>query len=256
MKLNIWSWNVNGLRAVLTKGFTDVITQEKPDIIGLQETKLQAHQIPEEISNLEGYHQYWSHAVRKGYSGTLLLSKPEPLALEDAFQVEEFDTEGRINIAEYEHFFLFNIYFPNGQKDDVRLQYKLRFYDRALEVMEAKRRTGKAVLVAGDYNTAHKEIDLANPKENEKYSGFLPIERAWLDKIVAAGWVDTFRMFDPSPQQYSWWSYRAAARPRNIGWRIDYFFVNEEHKQLVTAAGIRQDIMGSDHCPVFVELTL
>lgn len=256
MKLNIWSWNVNGLRAVLTKGFSDVITQEKPDIVGLQETKLQAHQIPEEISNLEGYHQYWSHAERKGYSGTLLLSKPEPLALEDSFQVEEFDTEGRINIAEYEHFFLFNIYFPNGQKDDVRLQYKLRFYDRALEVMEAKRRTGKAVLVAGDYNTAHKEIDLANPKENEKYSGFLPIERAWLDKIVAAGWVDTFRMFDPSPQQYSWWSYRAAARPRNIGWRIDYFFVNQEHQQLITAAGIRQDIMGSDHCPVFVELTL
>ncbi len=256
MKLNIWSWNVNGLRAVLTKGFSDVITQEKPDIVGLQETKLQAHQIPEEISNLEGYHQYWSHAERKGYSGTLLLSKPEPLGFEDAFQVEEFDTEGRINIAEYEHFFLFNIYFPNGQKDDVRLQYKLRFYDRALEVMEAKRRTGKAVLVAGDYNTAHKEIDLANPKENEKYSGFLPIERAWLDKIVAAGWVDTFRMFDPSPQQYSWWSYRAAARPRNIGWRIDYFFVNQEHQHLITAAGIRQDIMGSDHCPVFVELTL
>ncbi|HNQ43528.1 MAG TPA: exodeoxyribonuclease III [Candidatus Cloacimonadota bacterium] len=256
MKLKIWSWNVNGLRAVLNKGFIDIINQEKPDIIGLQETKLQAHQIPEEVTALDQYHQYWSHAVKKGYSGTLLLSKPEPIGFTDAFQVEEFDTEGRINIAEYEQFFLFNIYFPNGQKDDERLQYKLRFYDKALEIMEAKRSTGKAVLVAGDYNTAHKEIDLANPKENEKYSGFLPIERAWLDKIVAAGWVDTFRSYDPSPQQYSWWSYRAAARPRNIGWRIDYFFVNQEHQHLITAAGIRPDIMGSDHCPVFVELTL
>ena len=136
------------------------------------------------------------------------------------------------------------------------MAYKLRFYDRCLEVMEEKRQTGKIVLVAGDYNTAHHPIDLANPKENEKTSGFLPIERAWLDKLVEHGWVDTFRAFNSSPQQYSWWSYRAGARPRNVGWRIDYFWVNAEAMQYVTAAGIRQDIEGSDHCPVWVELTL
>ncbi len=256
MKIKIWSWNVNGLRAVLNKDFIKTIRSNTPDIIGLQETKLQEHQIPEELNELSEYHKYWSHALRKGYSGTALFSIEQPLAFEEAFGVEEFDTEGRINIAEYEHFFLFNIYFPNGAMSDERLAYKLRFYDKALEVMEAKRKSGKAVFVAGDYNTAHREIDLARPKENENISGFLPIERAWLDKITASGWVDTFRQFDSSPDQYSWWSYRAGARPRNIGWRIDYFFVNKEHLHLVAQAGIRQDVMGSDHCPVYVELTL
>jgi exodeoxyribonuclease III len=222
----------------------------------LQETKLQEHQIPAEMSELTEYHKYWSHAERKGYSGTALLSKIQPLSFESALGEDEFDIEGRINIAEYEQFILFNIYFPNGGQGDERLAYKLRFYDKALEVMQAKRATGKAVLVAGDYNTAHHEIDLARPKENETVTGFLPIERAWLDKITDLGWVDTFRAFDPSGEQYSWWSYRAGARPRNIGWRIDYYFVDGEHQHLITNAGIRQDVMGSDHCPVFVELTL
>ena len=256
MVLNIWSWNVNGLRAVLNKGFIETIRHEQPDIIGLQETKLQEHQIPEGISELDEYLLYWSHAQRKGYSGTALFSKILPLSFSTEFGHEEFDTEGRINIAEYNSFILLNIYFPNGQKNDERLDYKLRFYDRCLEVMETKRSTGKIVLVAGDFNTAHKPIDLSNPKENEKTSGFLPIERAWLDKIQAAGWVDTYRYFDKSDKQYSWWSYRAMARPRNIGWRIDYFWVNSEALEFVEAAGIRQDIMGSDHCPVWVKLRI
>lgn len=256
MKLTLWSWNVNGLRAVLKKDFLDTLSREDIDVIGLQETKLQEHQIPPEMAELTQYHQYWSHAERKGYSGTALLSKIKPLSFETAFGEDEFDIEGRINIAEYEQFILFNIYFPNGGQGDERLAYKLRFYDKALEIMQAKRATGKAILVAGDYNTAHKEIDLARPKENETVTGFLPIERAWLDKLVEHGWVDTFRIFDPSAEQYSWWSYRAGARPRNIGWRIDYFFVDQEHQTLVTNAGIRQDVMGSDHCPVFVEITL
>jgi len=256
MKLTLWSWNVNGLRAVLKKDFLDTLAREDIDVIGLQETKLQEHQIPPEMAELTQYHQYWSHAERKGYSGTALLSKIKPLSFETAFGEDEFDIEGRINIAEYEQFILFNIYFPNGGQGDERLAYKLRFYDKALEIMQAKRATGKAILVAGDYNTAHKEIDLARPKENESVTGFLPIERAWLDKIVEHGWVDTFRIFDPSAEQYSWWSYRAGARPRNIGWRIDYFFVDQEHQGLITNAGIRQDVMGSDHCPVFVEITL
>jgi exodeoxyribonuclease-3 len=256
MKITIWSWNVNGLRAVMNKDFIQTIRKADVDIFGLQETKLQEHQIPGELSELADYHQYWSHAQRKGYSGTALFSKVKPISYIDAFGVDEFDTEGRINIAEYEHFILFNVYFPNGAMSDERLAYKLRFYDKALEVMEAKRQTGKAVLVAGDYNTAHKEIDLARPKENEKISGFLPIEREWLDKITKLGWVDTFRHHDPSPEQYSWWSYRAGARPRNIGWRIDYFFVDKEHLNMVSKAGIRQDVMGSDHCPVYIELIL
>ena len=256
MDLTIWSWNVNGLRAALNKGFVDVIKQNQPDIVGLQETKLQEHQIPAEMDMLSDYLMYWSHAQRKGYSGTAVLSKVLPQSFSTAFGNSEFDSEGRINIAEFGQFYLLNIYFPNGQKDDERLAYKLRFYDRCLEVMQDLRKSGKAVLVAGDYNTAHKEIDLANPKENEKTSGFLPIERAWLDKIAGLGWVDTFRHFDPSPQQYSWWSYRTFARQRNVGWRIDYFWIDTEHLSMVTGAGIRQDIEGSDHCPVWVTLTL
>ncbi len=254
--MKIWSWNVNGLRAVMKKDFLDIINREDNDIVGLQESKLQEHQIPEEMESLTQYHQYWSFAQRKGYSGTVLLSKVQPISFETSFGVEEFDTEGRINIAEYESFILFNIYFPNGGQGDERLAYKLRFYDKALELMEAKRKSGKMIIVGGDYNTAHHEIDLARPKENETVTGFLPIERAWLDKIVEHGWVDTFRHFDASPEQYTWWSYRTAARPRNIGWRIDYFFVNKEHLPRVKNAGIRQDIMGSDHCPVFIEINL
>jgi len=256
MDITLWSWNVNGLRAVLNKDFVSVINSEKPDILGLQETKLQEHQIPPELAGLAGYRDYWSHAHRKGYSGTAVFSAFTPLRVEHGIGVEEFDTEGRVLILEYERFILFNIYFPNGQKDDERLDYKLRFYDRMLEVMQAKRESGKMVIVTGDYNTAHHPIDLSNPKENEKTSGFLPIERAWLDKIVEHGWVDSFRVFHPEPQRYSWWSYRAGARPRNVGWRIDYFFVDAEHQSWVKDANIRDDIMGSDHCPVTLTITL
>lgn len=254
MKLTIWSWNVNGLRAIINKDFIKTIKKENPDILGIQETKLQAHQIPQELSALEGYHDLWSHGERKGYSGTAIFSKEKPIDFCEKFHTEEFDIEGRINIAEYENFILFNVYFPNGQQSEERLDYKLRFYDRALEVMQETRAKGKPVLVGGDYNTAHHPIDLARPKANENTSGFLRIERDWLDKIVAHGWVDTFREFNTQPEEYSWWSYRSGARARNVGWRIDYFFVNEEHLSIVKKAGIRQDIMGSDHCPVYVEI--
>ncbi len=256
MDVNIWSWNVNGLRAVLGKTFLQDVRKAAPDILCLQETKLQEHQIPDEINDLEGYHSHWSHAQKKGYSGTVTFSRFKPLIVEYGIGVEEFDSEGRIVITEFEQMILFNIYFPNGTRDDGRLDYKLRFYDRALEVMQEKRASGKMVLVTGDYNTAHHDIDLSNPRENEKISGFLPIERAWLDKIESLGWVDTFRMYHPEPERYSWWSYRAVARPRNIGWRIDYFFVDAEHRDWVRDADIRDDIMGSDHCPVTVRVTL
>jgi exodeoxyribonuclease-3 len=252
--LKLWSWNVNGLRAAMNKGFLDTLFANQPDIIGLQETKLQEEQIPTEILGLKDYHSYWSCAERKGYSGVCILSKLQPLSVVYGFGVPEFDNEGRIVIAEYESFFLFVIYFPNGQMNDTRLQYKLAFYDKCLEIMQTYRAKGKAVLVTGDYNTAHKPIDLARPKANETYSGFLPIERAWLDKIVEHGWVDTFRQFDSSPDKYSWWSFMGSARAKNVGWRIDYFFINQEHLAIVKNAGIRPDIMGSDHCPVFVEI--
>ena len=256
MRLKIWSWNVNGLRAVMNKDFIETIQKESPDIIGLQETKLQEHQIPPQMAELDKYQQYYSHAERKGYSGTALLTRIAPIKVEYGIGIAEFDNEGRIIITEYDKFILFSIYFPNGAQSDERLDYKLRFYDRFLEVMEEKRKTGKMVLISGDVNTAHKEIDLSNPKENEKISGFLPIERAWIDKLVALGWVDTFRHFNQNPEEYSWWSYRTAARSRNVGWRIDYFFVNQEDLPRVITAGIRQDIMGSDHCPVFVEVNV
>lgn len=256
MKLLLWSWNVNGLRAVLNKGFIEIIQREQPDILGIQETKLQEHQIPKELNTLNEYLIYWSHSSRKGYSGTGLFTKLLPLNFSTGFGNPEFDCEGRIIIAEYFKFIYLNIYFPNGQKDDERLSYKLRFYDRCLEIMEEKRSLGKIILVGGDFNTAHHPIDLANPKENEKTSGFLPVERAWLDKIEEIGWIDTFRYFDKSPEQYTWWSYRTKARPRNVGWRLDYFWVNKEGIEHIKKAGIRQDIEGSDHCPVFVELEI
>lgn len=256
MTLTLWSWNVNGLRAVMNKNFVKIVQSESPDILGLQETKLQQHQIPAELADLDNYHDFWSHATRRGYSGTAIFSKAKPLDVQYGFSTPEFDNEGRIIIAEYDSFILYNIYFPNGQMNDERLEYKLRFYDKCLEHMQMSRSKGKPVIVTGDYNTAHKEIDLANPKENSKYSGFLPIERAWLDKLVADGWVDTFRSFNSEPEQYTWWSYRATARPRNIGWRIDYFFVDAAHQSCVVDAGIRQDIMGSDHCPIYIKINL
>jgi len=256
MQQTIWSWNVNGLRAIMNKDFTRILNTEKPDILGLQETKLQGHQVPEELRSLEEYQSFWSHATRRGYSGTALFCRNKPLKVCYGFDSPEFDNEGRIIIAEYKSLIVYNIYFPNGQMNDERLDYKLRFYDRCLEHMEESRKSKKMVLVMGDYNTAHREIDLANPKENEKYSGFLPIERAWIDKLVKCGWVDSFRHFNQERDQYTWWSYRATARPKNIGWRIDYCFIDKEHLNKLVDAGIRQDIMGSDHCPIYVKVNL
>lgn len=252
--MKILSWNVNGLRAVIKKNFFEFLEEESPDILGLQETKLQEAQIPKKILDLEGYHKFWSFAERKGYSGVALFTKKEPLNVSYTMGVDRFDAEGRTIIAEFEDFTIINCYFPNGQMRDERLQYKLEFYDRMLEIMQEIRASGKHLIICGDFNTAHKEIDLANPKQNEKISGFLPIERAWLDKIIADNWVDSFREFNKEPDQYSWWTYRFGARSRNVGWRIDYFFVEKNYMPKIKNAFIRQDIMGSDHCPVGVEI--
>ena len=252
--MRIISWNVNGIRAAIRNGFKNWLDSESADIICLQEVKANKEQFISSFGSTNSLHITWNDAKRPGYSGVATLNKQQSISTELGFGIEEFDSEGRIILQEFEKFYLYNIYFPNGQRDQDRLDFKMRFYDSFLDHAENLRKTGKAIIACGDYNTAHKEIDLKNPKANEKNSGFLPIERAWMDKLVETGYVDTFRISNQEPEQYSWWTYRMNARSRNIGWRIDYFFINEEHKDMVKNAFILPEIMGSDHCPVGIEL--
>jgi len=254
--MKIYSWNVNGLRAVAKKSFFDWIAYEFPDILFLQETKLQDDTLSDELRNIEGYHSYFSHAEKKGYSGTAVYTKKEPDEVYYGFGIKEFDSEGRIVALRFGDNVMFNIYFPNGQMSEDRLKYKLDFYDAALDHFESLRKKGKNLLISGDYNTAHNEIDLKNAKANENYSGFLRIERDWLDKLVKTGYVDTFRHLYPDKVQYSWWSYRFNARKNNTGWRIDYHFVNKEFLPKVKDSYIMNDVYGSDHCPVVVDLDI
>jgi len=254
--MRLISWNVNGIRAAIRNRFFDWFNEDNADIVCMQEVKAREEQLDGRFDKLEDYSVTWNAAEKAGYSGTANLSKIKPLNIEHGLGIKEFDSEGRIILQEFEKFYLYNIYFPNGQRDQERLDYKMAFYDAYLEKAESLRKSGKAVITCGDYNTAHKEIDLKNPKANEKTSGFLPIERAWMDKLVSAGYVDTFRMFHEEPEQYSWWTYRFGARGRNVGWRIDYFFIDEEHKSMVKDAFIMQQVMGSDHCPVGIELDI
>jgi len=254
--MKIYSWNVNGLRAVAKKSFFDWIAYESPDILFLQETKLQDETLPPELKNIEGYHSYFSHAEKKGYSGTGVYTKKEPDEVSYGIGIKEFDSEGRIVKLRFGNVIMFNIYFPNGQMSEDRLKYKLDFYDALLDHLEALRKQGYSLLISGDYNTAHNEIDLKNAKANENYSGFLRIERDWLDKFVKTGYVDTFRTLYPDKVQYSWWSYRFNARKNNTGWRIDYHFVNKEFMSKVRDSYIMNDVYGSDHCPIVVELDI
>jgi exodeoxyribonuclease-3 len=248
--LNIVSWNVNGIRAAHKKGFLDWFTEASPDILCIQETKANKDQLPSELQQVDGYHNYFASAEKKGYSGVAMYTKTEPVSIQPGFGVERFDSEGRTIQADFGDFVLFGVYFPNGKSRDERLDYKMEFYDAFLDHIEGLRSQGRNIIICGDVNTAHKPIDLARPKENEKISGFLPIEREWIDKLLERGYIDTFRMFNEEPAQYSWWSQRAGARARNAGWRIDYFFVNDEFRGNVKSAAIHQDVMGSDHCPI------
>lgn len=254
MKLKLISWNVNGIRAVYKKGFYQWFASEKPDILCLQETKATSDQFPDELQNVEGYSAYFAEAEKKGYSGVALYSKLKPEKIETGFGIQRFDTEGRILIAYYDAFVLYNIYFPNGKASKERLQYKMEFYDAFLEHAENLRKKGKSIVMCGDVNTAHTEIDLARPKENENVSGFLPEERAWIDKLIAQGYTDTFRLFIKDGGHYSWWDYKTKARERNIGWRIDYFFVSNDLVPKVKDAFILDKVEGSDHCPVGIIL--
>ena len=252
--MRIYSWNVNGIRAVQKNGFIDWVLSEQPDILCLQETKIQGDQLTDELKQIPGYQAYFSFAERKGYSGVATYVKGEPLSVQYGIENPVFDREGRILITEYPEFTLLNIYFPNGQKDDTRLRYKMEFYEAILAYCDQLVAQGKKLVICGDYNTAHKEIDLKNPKSNEKRSGFLPEERAWMDKLVAHGYVDVFRHFNPDLVKYSWWSYKFKAREKGVGWRIDYHFVSENLLSRVKRAEILDDVMGSDHCPVMIEL--
>ena len=251
--IRLVSWNVNGLRAVIKKDFIETVAKLNADVLGIQETKLQADQLTAEMISIDGYQSYFSHATsKKGYSGVAAYSRLAPHEVDFNLGIERFDQEGRVLALDFDDFIYFNIYFPNGQMSDERLQYKLDFYQAFFEHTDALRQQGRSIVITGDFNTAHNEIDLANPKSNEKRSGFLPIERQWLDDIVSRGYIDTFRTLHPDTVQYSWWTYRFKARERNVGWRIDYFFVSEDlmEKGHVKEAYIDDSVSGSDHCPV------
>ena len=252
--MKIFSWNVNGVRAIEKKGFLDWIDNEDPDIVCIQETKAKVEQLGSSLIEDHGYHTYWHSAERPGYSGVATFSKVEPLFVQNGLGIDRFDREGRVLITEHENFLLYNIYFPNGQKDEIRLNYKLDFYDELLPIINEQVESGSNVIVTGDWNTAHFPIDLARPKENIKTSGFMPIEREKMDRYVDSGWIDTFRHFNTDPERYTWWTYRFGARQRNVGWRIDYFFVNESFISNIEDAEIHENIMGSDHCPVSITI--
>lgn len=260
-KLKLLSWNVNGIRAAEKKGFLNWLLKENPDILCVQETKAHIEQLSKDLLNPNGYKTFWCSGERKGYSGVATFiktdsTKIEPKKVETGFGINEYDSEGRILIHEFDDFILFNIYFPNGQRDNERLNYKLGFYDEFLKYVNNLKDKGKKIIVCGDINTAHKEIDLARPKENKDTSGFLPIEREWMDKFVNCGYIDTFRHFNKEGGHYTYWDPITRARERNVGWRIDYFFISPNLLKNLNSAFIMPDVMGSDHCPLGIEINL
>lgn len=254
--MRIVSWNVNGLRSLHRNDcIQPFLKATKPDIFCLQEVKALPEQLPEEVQNLPGYSSFFSPCtLKKGYSGVALYTRIEPLKVIYGMGIPEFDDEGRLIGAEYEDFWLLGVYFPNGGRGPERIEYKLRYYEAFLAFCQ-KLREQKPVIFCGDINTAHFPIDLARPKENAQTTGFLPIERAWLDEVVAAGYVDVFRHFNPNrAEAYTYWDQITRARDRNVGWRIDYFFVAEEFMREVRKADIHPDVFGSDHCPISITL--
>jgi len=258
-EVRLVSWNVNGLRAVLKKDFLDSMENLGADVLMVQETKLQEPQLTPEMTEINGSKPHWSFStVKKGYSGVGAWTRTSPKAVRHGIGIPEFDDEGRILELEYDKFTLFNVYFPNGQQSDERLDYKLRFYDAFFNYTNALKEKGRPVIICGDVNTAHNEIDLRHPKANSKRSGFLPVEREWIDKILAMGYVDTFRHLYPEEEKYSWWSYRFNARKNNAGWRIDYFYVSQDiiDNGWLKDAWIDNDTFGSDHCPIGLDLVI
>ena len=251
--MRLISWTVNGLRACVNKGFLDFFKEIDADIFCIQESKLQEGQIQLE---LEGYHQYWNYAVKKGYSGTAIFTKAEPLSVTYGIGKEEHDQEGRVITLEFSEFYMVTVYTPNSQNELARLPYRME-WERDFLAYLKELETRKPVVFCGDLNVAHQEIDLKNPKTNRKNAGFTDEEREKFSQLLDAGFIDTFRYFYPEQEQiYSWWSYRFKAREKNAGWRIDYFCVSEALKDRLEDAKIHTEIMGSDHCPVELDINL
>ncbi|HMK35556.1 MAG TPA: exodeoxyribonuclease III [Desulfomonilaceae bacterium] len=252
--IKLLSWNVNGIRSAHKKGFLEWLAATAPEILCVQETKVQPDQIPRALMEAEGYASHWHYANKKGYSGVALYTRMKPLSVDFSMGIPRFDEEGRFMRVDFSDFILFNVYFPNGKMGPERLKYKMEFYEAFVDLLESIRKTNNRLIFVGDVNTAHNEIDLARPKENAKVSGFLPVERAWMDKVVSLGYIDTFRRMHPDAVEYSWWDMKTRARQRNVGWRIDYVFVTDEMIDSVKDAFILGEVTGSDHCPVGIDV--
>ena len=256
--LTLYSWNVNGLRAVHRKGiFLDWLERTQPDILCLQETKCRPDQLSEELLHPPGYYTYWAVSERGGYSGVALYSKVPPQSVQVGLGIPEFDREGRTLVADYGDFALVNAYFPNGSRDHSRLSFKMQYNADFLNFIENLRRGGQSVIFCGDVNTAHQPIDLARPRQNQNTTGFLPIEREWIDRVVERGYLDIYRTLYPETAgAYTWWAQVTFSREKNVGWRLDYFFISPDLRPRVLDAAIHPDVLGSDHCPVSLTLDI
>lgn len=252
--MKLLSWNVNGIRSAVQKGFLDFFEKEQADVVCLQETKISADKLEPVFAQIPGYDIYWSFAEKKGYSGVAVYTRRKPLSVTEGMGVKEVDSEGRVLTLEYPNFYLVNVYAPNAQSELARLDFRLDYERRFLEYLQ-KLRKKKPIALTGDLNVAHTPLDLTNPKSNEKNPGYSPQEREAFTNLLAAGYVDTFRMFTQEGGHYSWWSFRSNARAKNVGWRIDYWVVSEEMRDKVKRSVIRPEIFGSDHCPVELELS-
>jgi exodeoxyribonuclease-3 len=250
--IKIYSWNVNGIRAAVRNGFMDWFNKERPDILCMQETKAHDKDFPQEIKDLKDYKIYHSPAQKKGYAGVAILTKVEPIKIIDKIGIDKFDNEGRFLFLEFSDFYLFNTYFPHTQRELVRLDFKQEFNEAYLNFI--KQFNDKPIILTGDFNVAHQAIDLKNPKQNERNAGFTTEERSFVDKLLGSGFVDTFRQMHPETVKYTWWSYRFHARERNIGWRVDYFFVPAAFSKNIKRAEALDDVYGSDHCPILVDI--
>jgi exodeoxyribonuclease-3 len=252
--MKIITFNVNGIRAAIKKGLIEWLEQENPDVLCLQEIKLSETELVEDLFKDMGFHCYWYPAQKKGYSGVAILSKTMPDSVEYGMNVEQFDNEGRVLRADYKGFSLVCAYFPSGTTGDIRQDLKIQFLGHMEQHLAELKKSQPKLILCGDVNICHTEIDIHNPKSNKNSSGFLPEERAWLSSFIDAGFIDTFRHFDKSLHNYTWWSYRAGARGKNLGWRIDYLFATSEMKEMLKSAAIHSHVNMSDHCPVSLEL--
>lgn len=253
--MKLYSWNVNGIRSVAGKGFSKWLEKSDADVVCVQEVKAFEGQVSPDVRSPAGYRSFWKSAKKPGYSGVATYTRVDPIEVYDGMGNPKFDDEGRVQALEYKNFVLINSYFPNSQREGVRLPYKLEFCAEMLKFTQKFVKKGKNVVLCGDYNIAHREIDLRNPKSNVKNAGFLPEERAWMDHFLSkGGFRDTFRHFEEGPHHYTWWSYRPGVREKNIGWRIDYFCANEDFIDRMKHATIHPEVRGSDHCPVSIHL--